>query len=150
LCAVVAERAVRSEPGFLVVPDDVVRARRDTVAAPIADVVLDVDGVELRPDDRVGRADFHAARERAVLADVAHHAPGDGPLRRAPFDELDVAPVLLVELPGVVEAVEELRLMARQLIPLLAGALPVLASEAERGVREEANRTRHVGSPISP
>src|SRR5207302_849456 len=70
LQAVVAERALAGQTTRLVEADHVVRAGRDAVAAAVAHARLDVDGVELRPDDRVGRTDFHAARHRAVFANV--------------------------------------------------------------------------------
>src|SRR5207237_1942226 len=148
LQAVVAERALAGQTARLVEADHVVRTGRDAVAAAVAHARLDVDGVELGPDDRVGRADFHAARHRAVLADVAHHVPGDAALGGGALVELDVAPVLLVELARIVVAVAELGRVARELVPLLARHLAGLAADAERRVGEEADRSRHGGSPI--
>jgi hypothetical protein len=43
------------------------------VAAAVADVGLDVDGVELGADERAGRADVEAGGVRSVLADVGGH-----------------------------------------------------------------------------
>src|SRR5690349_22748120 len=97
LQAVVAERALLGEPGVLVESDDRVGAGRDAVAAAVADVGLDVHRVELGPDDGVGWAHLHAARERAVLAHVAHHAPRHPAVRSRPLEELHVPPVLFVE-----------------------------------------------------
>src|SRR5262249_22402499 len=145
---VVAERALSRQAARLVEADDVVRAGRDAVAAAVADARLDIDGVELRPDDGVRRAHFHAARLRAVLADVAHHVPGHAALGGRALMELHVAPVLLVELTGVVEAVAERGRVPGELVPLLAGDLAGLAADAERRVGEEADRSRHCGSPI--
>src|SRR5215510_9792117 len=146
---VVAEGALAGQAARLVETDDVVRAGRDAVAAAVADARLDIDGVELRPDDGVGRAHLHAARQRAVLADVAHHAPGDAALGGGPLVELDVAPVLLVELGGVVVAIAELGGVPGELVPLLARHLAGLAADTERRVGEEADRSRHGGfSPI--
>src|SRR5215470_3280557 len=145
---VVAERALASQAARVVEADDVVRAGRDAVAAAVAHAGLDVDGVELGPDDRVRRAHFHAARLRAVLADVAHHVPGHAALGGAALVELDVTPVLLVELPRVVVAVAELGRVPGKLVPLLARDLAGLAADAERRVGEEADRSRHCGSPI--
>src|SRR5262245_35789628 len=145
---VVAERALAREPGRLVETDDVIGAGRDAVPTAVAHLGLDVDRVELGADDGVGRAHLHAARERAVLAEVAHHVPRDPALGRGPLAELHVAPVLVVELSGVVIAVAEARRVAAELVPLLARHLAGLAPDAERRVREEADRSRHGHSPI--
>src|SRR5205814_6580009 len=148
----VAERAFLRDALLLVEPDDAVGARGDAVAAAVAYVVLDVDGVVLGPHERVRRAHFHAARVLTVLTDVAHHQPRlpsrDG--RRAEdnaivvrhlLDELDVAPVLRVELAGVVERVRcELWWIALELIPLFARDLARLAADADRRVGEESHR----------
>src|SRR5262245_1737407 len=144
LKAAVAERALLGEAGLLVEADDVVWAGRDAVATAVADVGPDVDGVELRANDRVGRADFHAARERAVLADVAHHAPGDATLGPGLLEEPHVPPVLVVELARVVEPVEKLGGVPGQLVPFLARHLAGLAPDAERRVGEEADGSGHV------
>src|SRR6185503_15479667 len=106
------------------------------VAAAVADFGLDVDGVELRPDDGVGRTHLHAAGQRAVLADIAHHVPGDAALGGGPLVELDVAPVLLVEPARVVVAVAEPGRVSGKLVPLLARHLAGLAADAERRVGE--------------
>jgi len=56
------------------------------------------------------------------------------------LDELDVAPVLRVELAGVVVAVEEqVGLVALEPVPFLAGDLASLAADADAGVGEEAD-----------
>src|SRR5499426_606717 len=102
---VVAEGALAGQAARLVEADDVVRAGRDAVAAAVAHAGLDVDRVELGPDDGVGGTHLHAARQRAMLADVAHHVPGGATLGGGALVELHVAPVLLVQLAGVVEAV---------------------------------------------
>src|SRR5262249_8749421 len=106
------------------------------------------DGVELGPDDGVGRAHFHAAGQRAVLADITHHAPSDGAAGGGPLMELDMAPVLLVELARVVVPVAESGRVPRELVPLLARHLAGFAADAERRVGEEADRSGHGGSPI--
>src|SRR6185503_1684848 len=101
-----------------------------------------------------------------VLADVRHHQPslaagdrrrdhrGATDLRAVPvairigrarerLDELDVAPVLAVELPGVVVRVGcERGGVALELVPLLARDLAGLAADADRRVGEEADGTR--------
>jgi hypothetical protein len=101
-------------------------------------------------DDGVGRADLHTGGVLAVLADVRHHQEGlAAPCRDRlvnkvgacgqMLDELHVAPVLSVELPRVVEAVkQEVRLVALEAVPLLAGDLACLAPDADAGVSEEA------------
>jgi hypothetical protein len=45
--AVVAQRAFPRASVVLALVDDAIRARRDAVAAPVADVFLDDDGAEL-------------------------------------------------------------------------------------------------------
>src|SRR5439155_25553539 len=97
--AVVAQRALVSGARLSVHADYAVRTRRDAVAAAVAHVLLDEDGVELGADDGAGRTDLHAAGLLAVLADVRHHQPGGAVARGRGLighvlDELDVAPVL--------------------------------------------------------
>src|SRR5260370_39131345 len=99
LQAVVGERALVRRTCLLVDADDAVRARRDTVPATVADVLLDEDGVELGADDGVGGAHLHAARVLAVLADVRHHQKGGSVARAGPalpyaFVQLYVTPIL--------------------------------------------------------
>src|SRR6185369_2165763 len=72
---VVAERALLGDVGDRVDLDHAERTGRDAVAAAVADVGLDHHRVELRPDNRAGRADLEAASLDAVFADVAHHQP---------------------------------------------------------------------------
>ena len=85
-----------------------------------------------------------------MLADVRHHRPGDwlvGTLGRL-LDEADMAPVGVVELPGVVVTVPELERVVGQAIPFLARDLAGLAPDAERRVREESDRLCHgISSP---
>src|SRR6266540_1106358 len=139
---VVAQRALLRDTFVGVHLDHAVRAGRDAVAAAVADVRLDEDGVELGLDDRPGRADLHAAGVLAVLADVGHHEPGFSLARarglvRHVVDELHVPPVLGVQAPGVVEAVAEGRLVSRKLVPGLTRDLAGLAADADARVGEE-------------
>src|SRR5205814_93063 len=133
LQAVVTEGALLRRPRVAVEADDRVGTGRDAVAAPIADVLLDEDGIELSSNDRIRRADLQAAGVGAVLADVRHHRPGDWLVRTFGrlFDEADMAPVGVVELPGVVVTVPELERVVGQAIPFLAGDLAGLAPDAE-------------------
>src|SRR4029079_2438256 len=138
----------------LVESDDAVRAGRDAIAAAVANVLLDEHGVELGTDDGVRRTDLEAAGLLAVLADVGHHQPrltaGDRRrgrhealvVRRDLLDELDVSPVLRVELAGVVEAVAELGRISLELVPLLARDLAGFAADTNARVREEPDRSR--------
>src|SRR5207244_2814392 len=142
---VVAEGALLRGSGVAVEADDAVGAGRDAVAAPVADILLDEDGVELGTHDGVGGADFQAAGVGAVLADVRHHRPRDrlvGALGRL-FDEADVAPVGMVELAGIVVAVPKLERVVGQTVPFLAGDLAGLAPDTERRVREESDGLCH-------
>src|SRR5205814_581785 len=77
-------RADRQQRG-----DDAERARRHAVAAPVADVLVDVDGPEFRPVDRAGRTRVETAGVRAVLADVGHEQPRHLALRLRLLDEAD-------------------------------------------------------------
>src|SRR5205823_14188922 len=142
---VVAEGALLGGSGVAIEADHAIGAGGDAVAAAVADVLLDVDGVELGANDRVGRADLQAAGVRAVLAHVGHHRPGDrliGALGGL-FHKANVAPVGMVELAGVVVTVAELERVVRKLIPFLAGDLARLAPDAQGCVREESHRLRH-------
>jgi hypothetical protein len=120
--------------------DHAERARRDAVAAAVADVVLDQDGPELGPHDRAGRADVEAAGVRAVLADVGRHQPPQavGAVPHALFDEGDVTPAVRVQLAGVVVRVAgpDEPVVGHE-VPLLAGDLAGLAADADRRVGEE-------------
>src|SRR6266478_10201321 len=91
---VVTERALLRSVGDRVDVDHAERTGRDAVAAPIASVRLNDDGVELGSDDRARRADFKAGGVDTVFAHVAHQEPSTvlsvlGEL----LDELDVAPM---------------------------------------------------------
>ena len=81
LQAVVAEGALGGPAVVVVAVDDAERARRDAVAAAVADVGLQDHRLELGADQRAGRAGVQAARVRAVLADVGHEHPAP-PVRR--------------------------------------------------------------------
>src|SRR5207237_3902337 len=110
-------------------------AGADAVAAAVADVRLDDDGVELRADDGAGRAHLEAAGLHAVLANVGHQQPAPlAAVRRELLDEPHVAPVDAVEPPRVVVAVAGERVGAavgsRELVPLLARHLAGLAPDA--------------------
>src|SRR3984893_15167816 len=125
---VVTERALLRSIGYRVDVDHAERTGRNAVAASIASVRLNDDGVELGSDDRARRADFQAGGVDTVLADVAHEQPSTvlsvlGEL----LDELDVAPMDAIQPAGVVVAVPTQRVHAAvgagQLIPLFAGDL---------------------------
>src|SRR6476469_8061158 len=59
LLTVIAEGTFLRDPRAVGL-DHAEGASRDTVATAVADVGLDIDRVELRADDRAGRADFEA------------------------------------------------------------------------------------------
>src|SRR5439155_11588298 len=156
--AVVAQRALRGSAVVVVAVDDAERARGHAVAAPVADVRLQDDGLELRPDQRPGGARVEAARVRAVLAHVGHEHPAAGVAqvpaavldgrdrgqlgeRLQRLDEAHVAPGVRPERAGVVvgAALAELGAVGGQVVPLLAGHLARLAPDAHRRVGEEAH-----------
>ena len=147
LQAVVAEGALHRRARDRVDLDHAEGAGRDAVAAAVADVGLDDDGVVLGADDGPGGTDLQAAGVDAVLADVAHQQPAAaGAILRELLDELDVPPVLAVELPRVVVGVaaegEDVR---GETVPVLAGDLAGLAADADGGVGEEPHRGRGEG-----
>src|SRR5439155_4059055 len=78
--AVVAERALMRRPRLELAVlgcavDDPEGTGRHAETTAVADVLLDVDGVELGPDQGPGGAGLEAGRVGAVLADVRHHQP---------------------------------------------------------------------------
>src|SRR6185437_591098 len=78
---VVTHRALPRPAVALAPLDHAVRARRNAVAATVADVLLHYDCRELGAEQRPRRADVETARVRAVLANVrAHQPPEVGPL----------------------------------------------------------------------
>src|ERR1700737_1902668 len=110
---VVTERALLRGVRDRVDVDHAERTGRNAVAASIASVRLNDDGVELGSDDRARRADFQAGGVDTVLADVAHEQPSTvlsvlGEL----LDELDVAPMDAIQPAGVVVAVPTQRVHA--------------------------------------
>src|SRR4029453_10067415 len=127
-------------PAVLLTPvDDPERAGGHAVAAAVADVGLDDHGAELGPEQRPGRADLQARGRAAVLAHVRAHQPAQPVLAPLLLDEGDVAPGAGPQGPGVVVGVagEAQRPVLGGQVPLLAGALPGLAADADRGVGEE-------------
>src|SRR5256885_240983 len=145
---VVAEGAFLRRARYRIDVDDPEGARADAVAAAVAGVRLDDDGVELRPDDGARRAHLEAAGVDAVLADVAHHQPAPlASVRAELLDELHVTPVDAVEMASVVIAIAaqgtNATIRRRKLIPLLAGDLARLAADAHRRIREEPHRLAH-------
>ena len=84
------------------------------------------------------------------MSDISSQAlplPDDGRPLGDQIDELDVPVVFRVELSRVVEAVHELRRVARQLVPLFAGDFAGLAADANARVREESDWFRHLLKP---
>src|SRR5438093_387695 len=145
--------------------DEAARVPREVVAAGQRGVLRARQLVDLGPvqeqeervvlgaHDRVRGTHLEAARVLTVLADVAHHQPrlsacdrrgchDDTVVVGDVLDEFDVTPVLGIELPGVVEAVEkQLGLVALELVPFLARDLTGLATDADRRVGEEPHGT---------
>src|SRR5439155_20736215 len=151
---VVAQRALLRRARDRVHLDDAEGTGGDAVAAAVAGIRLDDDGIELGPDDRAGRTHFEAAGLDAMLADVAHQEPSPvaavfGEL----LDELDVTSVDPVEPARVVVAVAAQRVEAavgaRQLVPLLARDFARFAADTDGRVGVEAHRLRHPTSPSS-
>ena len=142
---VVAERALRRRAGVVVEADHPEGARRDAVAATVADVLVDVDRAVLGPVDRAGGAGLEAAGLCAVLAHVRHHVPAHADLVVARFLEKANQTIALVGEVGVVLVrPRPLRLFGLELIPLLARDLARPAPDAERDVGEHRDGARHV------
>src|SRR5215207_1053969 len=164
---VVAKGALKDPAIFRDRRDDAVGTGRDTVAAAVADVGLDVDVVELVADDCAGRTRLLAGRLHTMLADVAHERPAPQSVELCPTRELfahvfgqsdevnvagepalfgvlnksDVAPGSAGELLGVVVGVAgQLVAVGGDLVPLLAGNLAGLAADADRCVGQESCR----------
>ncbi len=72
---VVAERALAGPPILGVAVDHAERTGRHAVAAAVADVRLEDDGLVLGADQRARGARVEAARVGAVLADIGHEHP---------------------------------------------------------------------------
>src|SRR5439155_11712768 len=143
-------------PGDVPLVEHAEGARRHAVAAAVADVLLNDDGVELGAEERAGRADIEAGGVGAVLADVRAHQPAQrihlavATQRLLLLDEGDVAPGVRAELGGVVVrlAGPDHAVLGDE-VPLLTGDLAGLAADADRRVREEADallRLRAVGA----
>src|SRR5688572_7460265 len=142
---IVAERALGGGAGVVVEADDAEGARRDAVAAAVADVLVDVDRAVLGPIDRTGGTGLEAAGLCAVLAHVGHHVPAHAHLVVAGFfDEANQAIALVGEVGVVLVRPRPFRLLGLELIPLLARHLARPASDAERDVGEHRHGARHV------
>jgi hypothetical protein len=122
---------------------------RNTVAAAVADILLDHDRIELGADDGASRACLHATGVDTMLADVAQHEPvalegregrWTSPFPIAdPLDEGDMTPGGRAEIAGIVVThAGEAEIVHRQLVPLLAGDLARFTADAEGGIGEEA------------
>src|SRR5216683_1634803 len=129
--AVVAERALVGPSRVVVERDDAERARADTVPAAVADILVDVHGAELGPVDRAGGARVKAARLGAVLAHVRHEKPGELAIGLRLLDEADEAVGLVGERRVILVGAGPLRLLARQLVPLLARHLAGSATDTQ-------------------
>jgi hypothetical protein len=134
--------------------NDTKRAGGNAIATSVTVVFANVNRVELGHYNRVGRTDFSTGRVRAMLADIRHHQPrGLRSVLCNLLDELHVPPVHIRKGTGIVVAVsrqsDEAILLSRELIPLMAGDLAGLTSDAHGRIREEAYALRHVMPPPS-
>jgi hypothetical protein len=73
------------------------------IAAAVAHIVLNNNGLELGADDGAGWTSLKASSMHAMLADVAEHEPGDAVLRMS-LDERHVSPSVGSEIDRVVIA----------------------------------------------
>src|SRR5215468_10611630 len=91
--AVVAERALPRAPIVMKPVDHAERAVDHAIPTAVADVRLNIDGVELGANDRAGRATLQATGAHAVLAYIGVEQPGyvSGILRRERNRALDKA-----------------------------------------------------------
>src|SRR5205085_160749 len=142
------------------------RAGGYAVAAAVADVFLDDDGAELRPEERSRRTDVEAGGVGAVLTDVGAHQPAKRvvagrveprllavePQRLSLLGEGNVAPGVGAEVRGVVVRLPRPdQAVLGDEVPFLAGDLAGLAADADGGVGEEAHpRLRLVAVGVRP
>src|SRR2546422_528705 len=141
---VVAERALIGPSRVVVEGHHTEGAGADTVPAAVADILVDVDGSELGPVDRAGRARLETAGLRAVLAHVGHHVPLlDLPFVVGLLEEPDEAVALVREVGMVLVGPRPLRLRGRELVPLLAGDLAGATPDAQGNVCEHRERACH-------
>src|SRR5579871_1243448 len=75
LLAVIAKRAFPGPAIFSVKINHAKGARRDAIAAAVADVRLNIDIAKFVADNRAGGAGIHTAGMLAMLAYIAHHQP---------------------------------------------------------------------------
>src|SRR4051794_4821875 len=94
------------------------RTADDAIAAPVADVVLDVDGADLGAKDRARGTGLEAAGVRAVLADIGEEVPPEGIRGLA---ELHVSPCRAAEAARIVVGVSRpFEAVLGDVVPLLA------------------------------
>src|SRR5687768_9538978 len=145
---VIAQSALLSRAGRGIDIDDAERTCRYTIAAAVAGIRLNHDGIELGAYNRVGRAYFEAGGLNAMLANVAHQEPTAlASVLGELLDKLDVPPVEPVKPARVVIAVAaqcvETAIGCRQLVPFLAGDLARLAADADGGVGIKTHGLSH-------
>src|SRR5262245_51348592 len=141
--AVVAEGALRGAPRVAVEAHDAEGAGGDAVPAAVADVLVDVDGAELRAVDGARRAGVQAPRLRAVLAHVRHEQPRHLAARLGLLHEPHEAERLVGEVVVVLVAARPLGQLRPELVPLLARDLARAAADAQRGVGEHREGPGH-------
>src|SRR5262245_4331874 len=143
--AVIAEGALLGRAGVLVEADDPERARRHAVPTAVADVLVDVDGTELRSVNRAGRARVQTSRLSAVLANVGHQEPGEVPARAGAgrFHEAHEPERRVGEVRLILIAPGPLGLLHAELVPLLAGDLAGPTADTQGGVREHRQCASH-------
>src|SRR5712691_2786214 len=141
--AIVAEGALVGPSRVVVEGHDAEGAGADAVPAAVADVLVDVDRAELGPVDRARRAGVEASGLRAVLAHVRHEEPRELAVRLGLFDEANQPVGLVGKRRVILVGAGPLRLLARQLVPLLARDLAGPAPDAERRVREHRQGAGH-------
>ncbi len=160
---VVAQCALPGAPVFLTPFDHAERARRDAVAASVADVGLDDHRAELGAHQRTGGTHVQAGCLGAVLADITGHQPAravrhrvrrDGGARRdltgTPdlLDERDMPPRRGAQGARVVVGhAREQEAVFGHRVPLLARHLAGLAADAHRSVGEESHPGRMIHVP---
>ena len=155
--AVVAEGAFKGAAFvrllFVSPVNDAERTRDHAVAAAVADVVLDVDGLVLGANDRAGRTGLETAGHFAMFADVREEHPterifavaahGTGNLRAAAlgfFEKKNVAPCGRAQADGVVVGkARPTGDVGGHVVPFLARYFTRLAPDAHRRVGEESN-----------
>src|ERR1019366_5544609 len=138
--AVRAQRALEHLPGTGIELRDIERAAGDAILAADTILLLEIhDAVLVLHDGVIGGTCGQATGVGAVHALVLAHEPHEAAVGARTLVELDQVPVIPRRLRHGLVGVIEHRLAERQVVPLHAGDLAGLASDAGGGVDQLAD-----------